>query len=108
MNGILTLFAAFGLIAADNPSVQTDDSMAARTARRVRETNVEITLERPNELTVKGLTLDGIAVHAVRTDNPLQLLNPFAPPEYGRAEANVSWDPVTGKASGLKLFSIKF
>src|SRR5947208_1042146 len=108
MKGIFTLFAAFGLIAADSPSVQTDESMEARAARRLRETKIEITLERPNELTVKGLTLDGAAVQAVRADNPLQLFNPFAPPEYGRAEANVSWDPVSGKASGLKLFSIKF
>jgi len=108
MKGILILFTAFGLAAADNPSVQTDESMDARTTRRIRETNVEITLERPNELTVGNLTLEGVAVQAIRTDNPLQLINPFAPPEYGRAEDNVTRDPVSGKASGLKLFSIKF
>ena len=108
MKGILILFAAFGVIAADNPSVQTDESMEARTVRRIRETNVAITLERPNELTVGNLTLDGVAILAVRADNPLQLVNPFAPAEYGRAEDNVTWDPVSGKASGLKLFSIKF
>jgi hypothetical protein len=106
MIGILTLLAAFGLL--DNPTVQTDDAIDARFARRVRETNVEITLERPNEATFKGLTLSGIAVQLVRTDNPLQLVNPFAPPEYGAAEANVSWSPITGKAHGLKVFALTF
>jgi hypothetical protein len=108
MNALLSLVAAFGLVAADNPTVQTDDSVELRTARRLRETNVQITLERPNEYTVGNHTYEGIAVQLFRTDHPLQLINPFAPPEYGRAEANVSIDPVSGKAAGLKFFGVKF
>jgi hypothetical protein len=104
----LSLVAALGLATSDNPTVQTDDSVEARTARRLREINVQITLERPNEYTVNNVTYEGIAVQLFRTDNPLQLVNPFAPPEYGRAEANVSLNPVTGKATGLKLFGLRF
>src|SRR5207248_1270485 len=108
MTALLSLVAALGLATADNPTVQTDESVEARTARRLRETNVQITLERPNEFPVNNLTYEGIAIQLFRTDNLFQLFNPFAPPEYGRAEANVSLDPVTGRASGLKLFALRF
>jgi hypothetical protein len=108
MSALLSLVAALGLAAADNPTVQTDDSVEARTARRLREINVQITLERPNEYTVNNVTYEGIAVQLFRTDNPLQLFNPFAPAEYGLAEANVSLNPVTGKAAGLKVFGLRF
>lgn len=108
MNALLSLVASFGLVTADNPMVQTDDLVDARIARRLGEVNVQITLERPNEYTVNNVTYEGIAVQLFRTDNPLQLFNPFAPAEYGRAEANVSLDPVSGTAAGLKVFSLKF
>jgi hypothetical protein len=108
MSALLSLVAAFGLVTTDNPTIQTDDSVEARTARRLRETNVQITLERPNQFTLNNTTYEGIAVQLFRTDNPLELFNPFAGPGYGRAEANVSIDPVSGKAAGLKLFALRF
>ena len=108
MKKVIMLFAACGLIAAEGRPAQPDESMDARTIQRAREANVAIKLGLPNELTVKKITLEGVAVQAIRTDHPLELINPFARLEYGRGEANVAWDTVTGKASGLKLFSIKF
>jgi hypothetical protein len=36
------------------------------------------------------------------------MLNPKAPPEYGRAEDNVYLDPDTGKWKGIKLLTINF
>jgi hypothetical protein len=40
--------------------------------------------------------------------NPLQMLNPRAPAQYGTAAQAVSIDPDTGKWNGIKLFEIFF
>ena len=50
----------------------------------------------------------GIIVQVRRADNPLQLINPFAPAEYGAAEANLPHDAVTSLPTGLILFSVRF
>jgi len=63
---------------------------------------------RPNEIKVGRLTLDGVGVQLAKADNPLQLLNPFAPAKYGSPEDNVFRSPVDGKISGLKVFEVKF
>lgn len=63
---------------------------------------------RPNEVRVGHLTLDGVGIEVAKVDNPLQLLNPFAPAKYGSPEDNVFRSPVDGKVSGLKVFEIRF
>jgi len=51
----------------------------------------------------------GILYKAYRADNPLQLINPFAPGEYGQSEAaELQRDRTTGVPSGLSVFSIRF
>ncbi len=41
--------------------------------------------------------------------NPLQMLNPWAPPRYGTWVESTSFDPdVPGKWKGIKLFEILF
>lgn len=51
----------------------------------------------------------GILYRAYRADNPLELLNPFVPREYGRRDtAELLRDPNTGVPSGFSLFSIRF
>ena len=50
----------------------------------------------------------GIAVQIRHAENPLQLINPFAPAEYGEPEADLPHDPVTGRRTGLVLFSFRF
>ena len=41
--------------------------------------------------------------------NPLQMLNPWAPPRYGNWVENTSFDPNhPGKWQGIKLFEIVF
>ena len=62
---------------------------------------------RPNEIKLGKLSLSGIAVEVVKTRNPLQLINPAPPPEYG-AEDNLARDPISGRPCGLKLFSLRF
>ena len=51
----------------------------------------------------------GILYRAYRADNPLQLINPFAPREYSQSEAvELPRDPITGVPSGVSVFSIRF
>ena len=54
-----------------------------------------------------NLQYSGILVQAVR-HNPLQLLNPFAPAQYGDGEANTVRGVTTGQAVGLKVLGIRF
>src|SRR5438309_12072641 len=44
--------------------------------------------QKPNELQLGKITLSGIAVEAAKVDNPLQLFNPWAPPQYGESQDN--------------------
>ena len=54
-----------------------------------------------------GKEYSGIFVQAAKS-NPLQLINPWAPTEYGNGEPNVIIHPGTKGAEGLKLFQISF
>ena len=62
----------------------------------------------PNEIVKGNFAYSGIAVAAFKTDNPLQLINPFAPPRYGSGEDHVLRDLKTDRVSGWKLFQIGF
>jgi hypothetical protein len=64
--------------------------------------NVYRSLKNPN------ITYSGVVVQAARSPNPLQMINPWAPPNQGSAEANTVRDPITARSEGLKLFSIAF
>jgi hypothetical protein len=48
----------------------------------------------------------GAIPRGVRGGNPLQMLNPNAPAEYGTAAQSVLLEPYTGKWKGIKLFEI--
>jgi len=53
------------------------------------------------------LEYSGISVQALR-HNPLQLINPFAPVQYGDGEANTVHNVLTGQPVGLKVLGIHF
>lgn len=72
------------------------------------ETLLTLKQTKPNEIVSGRVTLSGIIVEAVKIDKPLQLINPVAPASYGSAADNTMIDPLTKKASGLKVFSIQF
>jgi len=68
-----------------------------------------LTLEpKPNELRLGKVTLSGIAVEVARVDNPLQLFNPWAPPEYGESQDNAAFSLITGQVTGWKFFAFGF
>jgi len=55
-----------------------------------------------------SVRIDGVIPRAIRAGNPLQLINPFAPREYGSAFDNVTTDPQSGQANGIRFLGIKF
>jgi hypothetical protein len=56
----------------------------------------------------EGFVYSGIVVQMFNAPQPLQLINPLAPKEYGNGEQNLSLDPITKRPMGLKLFAISF
>jgi len=87
---------------------QQDQKLTTEIELRARETPLYLEKPAPNEISLGRLKLDGIVVQLIKTDNPLQLINPAAPERYGTAEDNVVRDLMTGKISGLKLFELRF
>ena len=83
-------------------SLQTTGAQAARKRSSLTQP------AKPNEIVKDNVSFSGIAVQLVKTDNPLQLVNPLAPARYGSPEDNTLHDPISGKISGLKIFSIRF
>ena len=62
----------------------------------------------PPPITVRP-EVQGVVPRAVRGGNPLQMLNPWAPPQYGTWVESTSFDPnIPGKWNGIKLFEILF
>ena len=59
---------------------------------------------------ILGLKLqaDGALPQLLRADNPLHLINPFAPSSYGNGFDNVSYDPRTRRGEGIAFLRIKF
>ena len=54
----------------------------------------------------EGRVYEGSIPAGVRGGNPLQMLNPKAPAQYGTAHDHVVYEPYTWKWKGFKLFEI--
>jgi hypothetical protein len=67
-----------------------------------------LTVEKPNELRLGKVKLSGSLVEAAKVQNPLQLINPWAPREYGESQDNATFSLITNHATGWKLFAIEF
>jgi hypothetical protein len=72
---------------------------------------LQLSAPKPNNIVQSkahpGIEYSGVFVQAVR-NNPLQLLNPLAPVQYGDGEANTVWSTITGRATGLKVLAVHF
>jgi hypothetical protein len=87
---------------------QQDQKSTTQIEVHARETPLHVGKPAPNETAHGHVKVDGILVQLVKTDNPLQLINPAAPERYGSAEDNVVRDPASGKVSGLKFLELRF
>jgi hypothetical protein len=65
-------------------------------------------LEAPNAIEFERVIIRGAAVQWFKTDNLLQLFNPFAPARYGSGEQNLAYDAITERPKGLTIFAIDF
>ncbi|PYJ07136.1 MAG: hypothetical protein DME25_04550 [Verrucomicrobia bacterium] len=107
---LLPVFVALAAKAepTNAPPQAAPESLQTEAAKPSRETPPVIKELKPNEIEAGNLTYSGILVEAVKVDNPLQLINPAAPEEYGSPEDNVVRNPMDGKVAGLKIFSLQF
>lgn len=88
-----------GLLTLGQPAWAARNSFESR--QRARQTH------RPAPLSEQ--TVSGVIPRVIRGGNPLQMLNPFAPANYGTGRENVSVDPdVPGKVNGINFVSISF
>jgi hypothetical protein len=113
MKTIVTLLAVLWAVTAraqntGGASAKSHESPQSIVTAPSTETLINLKPAKPNEIAAGRITLSGIVVEAVKIDKPLQLINPFAPTSYGSAEDNTVRDPITGRASGLKVFAIRF
>ena len=97
--GIFVAFVSFAV--AEPPQTQKKTkTFTTRVTGKRRPT--------PSPPPLKKDNTDGVLPRAARSGNPLQMINPKAPPEYGKSEDSVVLDPDTGKWKGIKLFTIYF
>ena len=101
------LTAAFSVGAQSQPA--PGGALESELTARLGKTSLAaVHAAKPNEIVARHVTYSGVAVQVLKTDNPLQLINPLAPPKYGSPEDNVMRDTFTGRVLGLKIFSIRF
>jgi hypothetical protein len=103
------LLCSLAALAVGAPLAGAQDSLESQLGARLGKGSALSSGEvKANQIVRANVTYSGIAVEVLKTDNLLQLFNPFAPDKYGSAEDNTLPDPVTGKARAWKLFSIRF
>jgi hypothetical protein len=109
MKTMLIVVCGLAVLVGWAPPVQAESLLESQTSLRLeRASSLSSKESTLSEILAGGLSYSGIAVEVVKTDNLLQLFNPLAPAKYGSVESNTLRDLDTGRASGLKLFSIDF
>ncbi len=117
MKQTFTLVWGLVILAVGTWAVHAQDTMGSDFNAQVGKATAPSSNEvKPNEIVKGNITYSGIVVEMLKTDNPLQLVNPFAPAKYGSADDNTITDPVTSKvydptvgiSRPWKLFSIRF
>jgi hypothetical protein len=109
MKRVYVLVCALAILGANAQPAETDGSLESRVGAGLAKASTDLSNRaKPNEIVKGKITYSGIAVQMLITAHPLQLVNPAAPVRYGSSEDNVLRDLFSGKAAGLKIFSIRF
>src|SRR5215467_10224400 len=98
MKGFPLLLTVAAFLVANSIAYGGDDSLKAGTQAGEFGAAPVATELKPNEIKIGNFTYSGILIQALKTDNLLQLVNPFAPAKYGSADDNTVFDPFTKKA----------
>ena len=102
----LTIVLVAALAACDQASAVTSQHARSQSTTLVQRRH-SVQSHRPAAEARPQVT--GVIPRAIRSGNPLQMLNPLAPAKYGTAEENVLLDSdAPGKWNGIKLLSISF
>ena len=103
---MLTFVFVAALVACDQLSAATSQHASSHSTTLVQRRH-SVQSHRPAAEARPQVT--GVIPRAIRSRNPLQMLNPMAPAKYGTAEENVLLDPDRpGKWDGIKLLGISF
>lgn len=103
---IVLIVSAAGAMAQNAKSGVSKDTQATSSDREKAAPVVK--MESPKQLLGKKFKYDGALIKLTKADNPLQMINPFAPARYGSGFDNLARDPIDGKGTGISLVSIKF
>lgn len=102
----LTIVLVAALAACDQASAVTSQHARSHRTTLVQRRH---SVQSHRSAAEAGPQLTGVVAHAIRSGNPLQMLNPLASAKYGTSEENVVQDPdVPGKWDGIKLLGISF
>ena len=102
----VTIVLVATLAACDQTSAATSQHASSHSTTLVQRRH-SVQSHRPAAEARPQVT--GVIPRAIRSRNPLQMLNPMAPAKYGTAEENVLLDPDRpGKWDGIKLLGISF
>jgi len=109
MNKKSILVCGLAVLAVGASEARAQDSMESQLdARLGKAASLSMSEVKLNEIVKGNVAYSGIVVDVWKTDSLPALLNPFAPARYGSAEDNTLRDSITERASGWKLFSIRF
>ncbi len=102
----LTIVLVATLAACDQASAVTSQHASSHSTTLLQRRH-SVQSHRP--VAEAGPQVTGVIARAIRSGNPLQMLNPLAQAKYGTAEENVLLDPDRpGKWDGIKLLGISF
>ena len=89
----------------DAPGYAANKQAHITRLRRIEAQSRTITTSTP-----QGTRIDGSVTRAARSGNPLQMINPFAPKQYGDGTDVTRHEPDDAfqRPEGLKLFAVEF
>lgn len=93
MKTILSIAVALAALAtvavAEDLRNQQEKNSDAELKKQERTLKSVYTVREPNRIDRFGVTYRGTVPQAIKTRNPLQLINPFAPMEHGNGSQNL-------------------
>jgi hypothetical protein len=108
MKQLAILVLTCGALSANAQVTSAERLLESTGGKRGTQTNTVPFTEQKTDIVKGNVAYSGLTIQAVRVGNPLQLVNPAAPSRYGSAQDNMVRDPITGRSSGLSIFSIRF
>ena len=123
----LALFAAVAVSLCAFSAAEAQSDTTSTTTRAKRTTRQTVTTRNSAALnqrlrrieansrtitttTPQGTRIDGSVTRTIRSRNPLQMVNPFAPKEYGDGADVTRHEPEDPfqRPEGLRLFAVEF